>query len=52
MPSCLPRSVLCSVMLLLAVLTPRQSPALEPGELDPEPFALLLEKYVAEGRVD
>ena len=52
MPSSLPRSVLCSMMLFLAVLTPGQSPALEPGELDPEPFDLLLEKYVAEGRVD
>lgn len=52
MPSLLPRRALLCLMLFMAVLTPRPSPALEPGELNPEPFDLLLKKYVAEGRVD
>ncbi|HET9233884.1 MAG TPA: DUF547 domain-containing protein [Candidatus Eisenbacteria bacterium] len=52
MPSSLPRRALMCLTLFLAVLCPRPSPALEPGELNPEPFELLLKKYVAEGRVD
>jgi hypothetical protein len=55
MPSPRPLPLLVRFALLClipAILAPRTSLALEPGEMDPARFDQLLKKYVADGRVD
>jgi hypothetical protein len=52
MPFARPRTTLLCLTLLLGFLGSRSALALEPGELDPQPFDNLLKKYVAGGKVD
>ena len=47
-----PRTTLIALSLLLSLLGVRFANALEPGEMNPQPFDNLLKKYVAEGKVD
>jgi len=53
MPFARPRTTLLAVSFaLLALMGSRSARALEPGEMDPQPFDNLLKKYVADGKVD
>jgi len=52
MPFAPPRTTLVALSFLLCLLSPRFAQALEPGELNPQPFDNLLKKYVADGKVD